>query len=196
MTTDHGDLIGTTVRLVPMSLDHSDRLLPHALEPEIWQYMPYGNVTTLDHLRATMNDLLTRQLRGTDLCYTVWHLSEDQPIGLTRYIAIDRSNFSVEIGGTWYGAPYRRSRVNTESKFLLLSNAFEGFGCQRVQIQSDVRNERSQRAIERLGAMREGVMRKNKRMPDGFERSSVMYSIVDDDWPSVKQKLTALLGNS
>ena len=189
----HQTLFGKVVNLVPLTVNHAADLLPHALEPVIWQYMPYGNVDTLDKLRAVILDLLVRQAQGTDLCYTVWHLATDQPIGFTRFIAIDRTNESLEIGGTWYGAEFRRTSVNTESKLLLLMFAFDSLGCRRVQIQTDVRNEASQRAIERLGAVREGILRKNKLMPDGYERSSVMYSIINDDWPAIKKRITRLL---
>lgn len=196
MFTPHVSLIGTHVRLEPLSLAHAEGLLPHALEPEIWLYIPYGNINTLEKLQNMISGLLRKQETGSDLCYTVFHQASNQPIGMTRYISVDRSNYGVEIGGTWYGKDYRRSAVNTEAKYLLLRHAFEVFACQRVQIQSDVRNERSQRAIERLGAVREGIMRKNKRMPDGHQRNSIMYSIIDDEWPAIKAKLEGWLQKS
>ena len=196
MFTPHVSLIGTHVRLEPLNLAHAEGLLPHALEPEIWLYIPYGNINTLEKLQNMISGLLRKQETGSDLCYTVFHQASNQPIGMTRYISVDRSNYGVEIGGTWYGKDYRRSAVNTEAKYLLLRQAFEVFACQRVQIQSDVRNERSQRAIERLGAVREGIMRKNKRMPDGHQRNSIMYSIIDDEWPAIKTKLEGWLQKS
>lgn len=193
MSTPHVPLIGAHVRLEPMILAHAEGLLPHALEPEIWLYIPYGNIDTLEKLQNMIAALLAKQATGSDLCYTVFHQASNQPIGLTRYISVDRVNYGVEIGGTWYGKDYRRSAVNTEAKYLLLRHAFEVFECQRVQIQTDVRNERSQRAIERIGAVREGVLRKNKRMPDGHERFSVMYSIINDEWTAVKTRLEGML---
>ena len=196
MFTPHVSLIGAHVRLEPLSLAHAEGLLPHALEPEIWLYIPYGNINTLEKLQNMISGLLRKQETGSDLCYTVFHQASNQPIGMTRYISVDRGNYGVEIGGTWYGKDYRRSAVNTEAKYLLLRHAFEVFACQRVQIQSDVRNERSQRAIERLGAVREGIMRKNKRMPDGHQRNSIMYSIIDDEWPAIKTKLEGWLQKS
>ncbi len=196
MFTPHVSLIGAHVRLEPLSLAHAEGLLPHALEPEIWLYIPYGNINTLEKLQNMISGLLRKQETGSDLCYTVFHQASNQPIGMTRYISVDRSNYGVEIGGTWYGKEYRRSAVNTEAEYLLLRHAFEVFACQRVQIQSDVRNERSQRAIERLGAVREGIMRKNKRMPDGHQRNSIMYSIIDDEWPAIKTKLEGWLQKS
>ncbi|MEI7467565.1 MAG: GNAT family protein [Chloroflexota bacterium] len=196
MFTPHVSLIGAHVRLEPLSLAHAEGLLPHALEPEIWLYIPYGNINTLEKLQNMISGLLRKQETGSDLCYTVFHQASNQPIGMTRYISVDRGNYGVEIGGTWYGKDYRRSAVNTEAKYLLLRHAFEVFACQRVQIQSDVRNERSQRAIERLGAVREGIMRKNKRMPDGHQRNSIMYSIIDNEWPAIKAKLEGWLQKS
>ena len=95
----------------------------------------------------------------------------------------------LEIGGTWYAPEHQRTAANTEAKFLLLRHAFEVMGCIRVQLKTDLRNERSQRAIERLGAVREGVLRDHILMPDGHRRSSVYYSVLDHEWPAVKARL-------
>jgi RimJ/RimL family protein N-acetyltransferase len=95
----------------------------------------------------------------------------------------------LEIGGTWYGSDFQRTVVNTECKYLLLSHAFETLGCIRVQLKTDQRNERSQRAIERIGAVKEGVLRNHMILPDGRYRHSVFYSILDTEWPEVKKRL-------
>lgn len=182
-------LSGRGVRLVPLSLEHAAGLWSHADEPEIWRYMPYGEVDDLSKLRAVIDDLLARQARGTDLCFAVLDQDADAPIGMTRYMTIERANRGLEIGGTWYGRAVRRTAVNTECKYLLMQHAFETLGCIRVQLKTDLRNTRSQRAIERLGAVREGVLRKNIIMPDGYQRSSVMYSVIDEEWPAVKARL-------
>ena len=100
----------------------------------------------------------------------------------------------LEIGGTWYGLEFQRTVVNTECKYLLLNYAFETLGCIRVQFKTDMRNERSQRAIERIGAKREGVLRNHMVMPDGKYRDSVFYSILDSEWPDVKKRLEEKLG--
>ncbi|MCS7054674.1 MAG: GNAT family N-acetyltransferase [Thermoflexales bacterium] len=186
-------LIGRWARLEPLCVEHAEALWPQADEPEIWRYMPYGEVNSLDRLRAVIQELLSRQARGTDLCFTVFNHVTGAAAGMTRYMMIDRPNRSLEIGGTWYGKDYRRTAMNTECKYLLLKHAFEALGCIRVQLKTDLRNTRSQRAIERLGAVREGVLRKHMIMPDGYHRSSVIYSIIDDDWPSVKAHLERLL---
>jgi RimJ/RimL family protein N-acetyltransferase len=123
----------------------------------------------------------------------VFDLATGAAAGMTRYMTIDRPNRGLEIGGTWYGRRFRRTAMNTECKYLLMRHAFEVLGCIRVQLKTDLRNERSQQAIERLGAVREGVLRKNMIMPDGYHRSSVMYSVIDDEWPAVKARLEQLL---
>ncbi len=189
-------LVGRRVKLEPLCVEHAEALWPQADEPEIWQYMPYGRVDSLEKLRAVICELLDRQARGTDLCFTVFDLVADMPIGMTRYMTIERAHRSLEIGGTWYGRLYRRTAVNTECKYLLMRHAFEVLGCIRVQLKTDLRNERSQRAIERLGAVREGVLRKHMIMPDGYHRSSVIYSVIDDEWPAVKARLEGFLQSS
>ena len=188
-------LTGRHVRLEPLTAAHAEPLWPHADEPAIWLFMPYGEVNTVDRLREVINILLRRQSAGTDLCFAVIDLNSNMPVGMTRYMTIETANRGLEIGGTWYGKAFRRTAVNTECKYLLFQHAFEVLGCIRVQIKTDLRNERSQRAIERIGASREGVLRKNIIMPDGFQRSSVMYSVIDEEWPSVKQRLENLLNS-
>lgn len=186
-------LVGQRVRLEPLSLQHAEPLWPQADELDIWRYMPYGEVNSVTKLRAVIDDLLRRQARGTDLPFAVFDLATGVAAGMTRYMTIDLPNRGVEIGGTWYGQAFRRTATNTECKYLLMRHAFETLGCIRVQLKTDLRNERSQRAIERLGAVREGVLRKNMLMPDGYHRSSVMYSVIDDEWPAVRARLENFL---
>jgi RimJ/RimL family protein N-acetyltransferase len=186
-------LAGRSVRLEPLQTSFAEELFPHADEPEIWRFMPYGEVSSVDALRAVIVDLLGRQAKGTDLCFVTIAQSSGRPIGMTRFMNIDRANRGLEIGGTWLGRAHRRTPANTEAKYLMLRHAFEACGCIRVQIRTDVRNERSQRAVERLGFVREGVLRKNMIMPDGHHRSSVFYSVIDDEWPSIRTRLESLL---
>jgi len=102
----------------------------------------------------------------------------------------------LEIGGTWYGTEFQRTAVNTECKYLLLKHAFETLGCIRVQLKTDSRNERSQKAIERIGAIREGILRNHMILPDGYIRDSVFYSILDSEWGTVKRRLEEKLAIS
>jgi RimJ/RimL family protein N-acetyltransferase len=137
--------------------------------------------------------MLELRAEGADMPFAVIDLTSGCVAGCTRYLEIRPAHWSLEIGGTWYGAPYRRTRVNTESKYLLLEHAFERLKCIRVQIKTDSRNERSQRAIERLGAKKEGVLRNHMILPDGHVRHSVYYSIVASEWPYVKARLLEML---
>jgi RimJ/RimL family protein N-acetyltransferase len=189
-------LTGRVVRLEPLAVAHVPHLTANGQDESIWQYIPYPPVHSEADMLAWVNDLLARQARGTDLPFAVIHLETGQAVGATRYLDIQPANRAVEIGGTWYAPAYRRTAVNTEAKYLLLSHAFETRGCVRVQIKTDLRNERSQRAIERIGAHKEGVLRHNLIMPDGYRRDSVYYSILAEEWPGVKTRLKAMLGQS
>jgi N-acetyltransferase len=149
-------------------------------------------------MHGWVRDILSRQKRGTDLPFTVIQLDSGKAIGCTRYLEIHPEHRNLEIGGTWYGEPYRGTWVNTEAKYLLLRHAFEILGCIRVQLKTDLRNVRSQRAIERIGAQKEGILRDHMILPDGTIRSSVYYSILENEWRDVKrlleQRLTAQVG--
>jgi RimJ/RimL family protein N-acetyltransferase len=186
-------LTGRVVRLEPLAETHVPDLTLAGQAENIWRYMPYGKVATEAQMLALVRDLLGRQARGTDLPFAVIHLADHRAIGMTRYMDIQPQHHGLEIGGTWYAPAYQRTAVNTECKYLLLRHAFEQLGCIRVQLKTDLRNERSQRAIERIGAVREGVLRQSVIMPDGYKRSSVYYSVIDSEWPSVKAKLEAML---
>lgn len=188
-------LIGQAARLEPLSLAHVPDLTVAGADEAIWRYLLYGAVHTGGEaaMRAFVEDLLARQAQGTDLPFAVIHQASGRAIGATRYMDIRLEHRGLEIGGTWYGAAYQRTVINTECKYLLLRQAFEGLGCVRVQLKTDLRNERSQRAIERIGAVREGVLRNHMVLPDGRLRSSVMYSITDQEWPAVKARLEARL---
>lgn len=186
-------LIGQHVCLEPLAETHVPDLAAVGLEPEIWQYLLHGNVDSAEKLLLVVRDLLARQARGTDLPFAVVDRASGRAVGCTRYLDIRPRDRALEIGGTWYGAAYRRTAVNTESKCLLLCHAFETLGCIRVQFKTDLRNERSQRAIERLGAVKEGILRNHMITPDGTIRDSVYYSIIDREWPAVKVRLEAWL---
>lgn len=186
-------LTGKFVRLEPMTEAHVAGLTAVGIDESIWRWIPYGQMRNESDIRKWVRLMLERQALGGDLPFVVIHLASGRVAGATRYLDIHAEHYSLEIGGTWYGAEFRRTAVNTESKYLLLKHAFEGLGCIRVQLKADLRNERSQRAIERLGAVREGVLRKQMIMPDGYQRDSVFYSILDTEWPGVKKRLEEIL---
>lgn len=182
-------LFGKHIRLEPMTEEHIPALAGAGRDESIWRYMVYGDLTTENGMRTWVMDMLSRQTTRTDLCFVVIHQSSNDLVGATRYLEMRPEHRSLEIGGTWYAPEYQRTVVNTECKYLLLKYAFEKLGCIRVQFKADARNERSVRAIERLGAQREGLLRKHYILPDGTIRDSVYFSILDKEWPDVKVRL-------
>lgn len=186
-------LVGRFVRLEPLSDSHVEGLAAIGLDDAIWQHMPYGHMRDEGDIRRWVRELLDRASRGTDAPFAVVHLASGRIAGATRYMDIRPADRGLEIGGTWYGAEFQRTAVNTECKYLLLRNAFEEMKCIRVQFKTDSRNLRSQRAIERIGAVREGVLRNHMILPDGTFRYSVYYSVLDSEWPEVKRRLESKL---
>ena len=186
-------LTGRLVRLEPLSEAHIPGLAKVGLEQEIWRYMRYGKLETVGQLTSWVRELLALQAQGTDLPFTVIQQASGAPIGCTRYLNIDVPDRSLEIGGTWYGLEYQGTLVNTECKYLLLRHAFEDLECIRVWFKTDLRNQRSQHALEKLGVVKEGVLRNHMILPDGTIRDSVVYSLLPGEWPEVKLKLETRL---
>ncbi len=186
-------LQGKHVRLEPMTEAHIPGLAVIGIGQTFWDFMLYGNIKTVDNMRDWVLDILSRAEKGTDLPFVAVHLPSGRVAGATRYLNIVPKDRGLEIGGTWYGTEFQRTPVNTECKYLLLSHAFETLGCIRVQLKTDLRNERSQKAIERIGAVKEGILRNHMILPDGRYRNSVFYSILDTEWPEVKKRLEDML---
>lgn len=186
-------LTGSYVRLEPMSEAHISGLAEIGVGQPFWHFMLYGDMNSVDDMRNWVLDILARAEKGTDLPFVAIHLESGRVAGATRYLNIMPKDRGLEIGGTWYGPEFQRTIVNTECKHLLLKHAFESLGCIRVQLKTDLRNERSQKAIERIGAVREGVLRNHMILPDGHCRHSVFYSILDTEWPGVKKRLEEML---
>ena len=186
-------LTGRHVRLEPMTEEHVPGLAQIGVGQTFWDFMLYGNINTVDDMRNWVREILSRAEKGTDLPFVAIHLASGRVAGATRYLNIMPKDRGLEIGGTWYGSEFQRTPVNTECKYLLLQHAFETLGCIRVQLKTDLRNERSQKAIERIGAVKEGVLRNHMILPDGRYRHSVFYSILDIEWPSVKKNLEEMM---
>ena len=186
-------LQGKHVRLEPMTEAHVPGLAQIGIGQSFWDFMLYGNIQTEADMRNWVMDILSRAEKGTDLPFVAIHLASGRVVGATRYLNIMPKDRGLEIGGTWYGADFQRTPVNTECKYLLLSHAFETLKCIRVQLKTDKRNERSQKAIERLGAKKEGILRNHMILPDGRFRDSVFYSILDTDWADVKKNLEEMM---
>jgi RimJ/RimL family protein N-acetyltransferase len=182
-------LTGRVVRLEALSRSHVPELTNAGQDENIWKHMVYGIIQTQSQMLELVEELIRRQEKGTDLPFAVIHLPTSQAIGMTRFMDIRPQDRALEIGGTWYAPSYQRTAVNTESKLLLLTHAFEVVGCIRVQFKTDSRNVQSQQALERIGAVREGVLRSHMVLSDGYIRDSVYYSIIASEWPQVKANL-------
>lgn len=186
-------LIGKHARLEPMTLDHVEALAEIGVGHAFWDFMVYGKMENAEDMRGWVSDILARAEKGTDLPFVAIHLASGRVAGATRYLNIMPNDHGLEVGGTWYGLDFQRTAVNTECKYLLFKHAFETLGAIRVQLKTDSRNERSQRAIERIGAAREGVLRNHMILPDGIVRHSVFYSILDSEWEGVKKRLEEMM---
>jgi len=188
-------LEGDAVRLVPLRMEHAADLYAAGDEDEIWAHIqprPRG----VAGYEALIRAALDAQILGHQLPFAVVRRSDGQIVGSTRYLHIDPPNHTIEIGWTFYGKGARRTAVNTESKLLLLTHAFEVLGANRVWLQTDKRNERSQRAMARLGAIREAELRDERILADGTLRTSVIYAVIRPDWPEVRDRLRASLRRS
>jgi RimJ/RimL family protein N-acetyltransferase len=186
-------LEGRYVRLEPMTEEHIPALAEIGVGQDFWDFMVYGRMDSEQDMRGWVKDILSRAQKGTDLPFVALHLESGRVAGATRYLNIMPNDRGLEIGGTWYGLGFQRTAVNTECKYLLLTHAFETLGCIRVQLKTDSLNLRSQKAIERIGAVKEGVLRNHMILPNGRIRHSVYYSILDSEWSDVKKRLEEIL---
>lgn len=188
-------LEGRHVRLEPLAPRHADALgAAAAADLEIWRYMPVRLFEDRDGASAWILATLKEARFGAVVPFATVERASGLAVGSTRIFDIHRADRGLEIGWTWIGRPWQRTPVNTESKYLLLRHAFEDLGAMRVQFKTDARNLQSQRALERIGAVREGVLRKQRVNWDGHIRDSVYYSILDDEWPRVKALLESKSG--
>jgi N-acetyltransferase len=181
-------LEGHGVRLEPLTPAHEPALAAAATDGRLWELW-YTSVPEPSGVATYIADALAGQAAGHMLPWAVRELATDQIVGSTRYHDIVPAIDRVEIGYTWYAASWQRSHVNSACKLLLLTHAFESLGCAVVGLRTDNFNFRSQRAIEALGAKRDGVLRHHHPRRDGTVRDSVMYSILANEWPDVKRHL-------
>jgi len=182
-------LIGGLVKLEPLRMEHAAGLLNAADADEVFAWLPFSRPLTLGQVQAWIDEALEDQAAHRRLPFVVLIADRDSVIGSTSYWDFDIRNAHVEIGSTWLGRSSWRTGRNTEAKLLLMTHAFEAIGLERVAFRTDIRNERSQKAIERLGAIREGVHRHEMRRRDGSWRDSVHYSILRSEWPAAKVRL-------
>ncbi|MFF5125790.1 GNAT family N-acetyltransferase [Streptomyces syringium] len=186
-------LTGRHVRLVPLTMEHLGELFAAGGgDEEVWRWQGPTPLTR-DDFATKLRGLLEAAERGEYLPFAVIHRATGQAVGWTTFMDVDTDHERLEIGWTWYGRAFWRTAVNSETKLLLLTHAFEELGMGRVQLKTDHMNHRSQAAIARLGAQREGVLRHHRRRPDGTWRDTVYFSILTEEWPAIKARLSALL---
>jgi N-acetyltransferase len=180
-------LTGTSVRLEPLAAEHLPELARAAADDRIWTYSVRGDVD--DYLGFAMHGVA----RGEQVVFAVRHLLNDRLIGMTRFFDIVPAHKRLELGYTWYVPEVWGTQVNPEAKRLMLGHAFEGWSARRVEFKVHSGNLRSQAAVAKLGASREGVLRAHMILPGDVRRDSVVYSIIQEDWPAVRARLDARL---
>lgn len=183
-------LSGRSVRLEPLGQEHAQGLYNRGREQADWAYMPRACFVDQADTRQWIDEALARP---DHVPFAIVETHKNRPVGSSRYLNIRPEHRSLEIGWTWLGRDWQRTAINTEAKYLLLRHAFERLGCVRVEFKTDARNIRSQAAIERLGATREGVLRQHMIVQDNYLRDSVYFSVLDSEWPRVKEHLGALV---
>lgn len=190
MNVEPISLEGPTIRLEPLVPEHAPLLWPKS-GPEIFQH-------TLEWPRDWSAEAFEDWLRycltmPASFLWTLFVKETGEAVGMTGYLEIRPQHLGLEIGRTWIARSHQGTRINPESKYLLLRHAFEALGAVRVQFKIDLNNLHSQRAVEKLGARREGVLRRYQKRTNGFMRDTVMYSILLEEWPEVKERLEARL---
>jgi N-acetyltransferase len=183
-------LEGSIVRLEPLRPDHVKLfwdVSKNDLE-DIFRWIPIS-MKTQEDFQHVVEKAFAEQERGESVVFATVERTSGRVIGSTRFMNIDRNNRRVEIGWTWIAAPWQRTAVNTEAKYLMLRHAFEVWGCVRVELKTDALNEKSRNAILRIGAKEEGTLRRHVITWTGRIRDSVYFSILDHEWPEAKARL-------
>ncbi len=186
-------LAGNLVRLEPLGPQHAADLYAVGAEEAIWRYAARPALRSVPDAQDWISDCLALVARGAEVRFAVIHQPTGNAVGSTAYIDIVRQHRTLEIGMTWFGAAWQRTGVNTECKYLLMRHAFEDLQTRRVSLKSDSRNHRSRRAILRLGAVEEGTLRNHRIARDGADRHTVYFSVIDSEWPAVKQRIQRLM---
>ena len=183
-------LEGSIVRLEPIRPDHAELFWNVAKDSvdEIFQWIPY-RMKSREDFQQVVAKAFNEQERGESVVFATVERSSGKVIGSTRFMNIDRANRRVEIGSTWIAPTWQRTAVNTEAKYLMLRHAFEVWKCIRVELKTDALNQKSRNAILRIGAKKEGTLRRHVITWTGRVRDSVYFSILDNEWPGAKAKL-------
>lgn len=189
-------LNGEHVRLEPLGLGHVEDLFEAGASEDIWTHLPIPMPGHAGEMEAFVREALEMEATGTVVPFAIVDAAGGKAVGSTRYLDIQRPHRGLEIGWTWLGRAHQRSPINTECKLLLLQHAFEAQGAIRVQLKTDLLNVRSQVAIERIGGKKEGTLRNHMIVQQGRLRDSVFFSILDSEWPAVKENLLRRLGRN
>jgi len=184
---------GEIVRIEPLERRHVPDLALVGDDEEIWAYMLEPRRAGKVDVARFVDAALGARVKGERFAYAIVARGSGRAVGSTSYLDIEPHHGRIEIGSTWLGRAFWRSGANTEAKLLMLTHAFDDIGAHRVALKTDGRNLRSQAAILRLGAKKEGVLRRHMRLPDGYVRDTVYFSILRDEWPEVRRKLTESL---
>lgn len=187
-------LYGEHARLEPLDHDHADQLLEAGADDLIWRYMPVPRPRDREAMIAVIDRAWRAAADRSEVPFAIVDAQTDRAIGSTRFLEIRHGDRALEIGWTWLTPTAQRTPINTECKYLLLRHAFQDLGALRIQFKTDARNLQSQQAIERIGGVREGVLRHHSLRWDGVYRDTVYYSILATEWPEAKAKLEARLG--
>lgn len=185
-------LEGRRVRMEPLDLGrHWEGLRAIGLDPDLWRWT-INVCATAEQLRDYLDTALEEQRAGRSLPFATVDAASGRVAGCTRFGNIDTRHRKAEIGWTWVGREFQRSHVNTEAKYLMLTHAFETWGCVRVELKTNVQNRRSREAMLRIGCVEEGVLRRHMISDSGVPRDTVYYSILDVEWPAVKERLEGM----
>lgn len=182
-------LAGSVVALEPLAREHASELAAAARDGELWRLW-YTTVPTPEQVPAWIDSALALQARGLALPFVVRHLASGLIVGSTRYMNIEPDRRRLEIGTTWYAQRVQKTTLNTEAKLLLLRHAFEALGCMAVEFRTHFFNFRSREAIAKLGAKQDGILRQHQFAGNGTARDTVVFSILDSEWPTVRAHLT------
>ena len=181
-------LTGDRVTLEPLSHEHHDDLVDAVRDGRLWELW-YTSVPTPEGMAAEIDARLAQQAAGTMLPFAMRRNDTGRVVGMTTFMNIEAAVPRVEIGSTWTAASAQRTGLNAEAKLLLLGHAFDVLGCLAVEFRTHWHNVQSRTAIARLGAKQDGVLRNHRRMPDGSLRDTVVFSILDSEWPAVRNGL-------
>ena len=176
------------VRLEPLEKSHAEVIFQAGDSEEIWQYLP-DDLITMENVLSWIEGQLQQQVSGTRLAYAVFDKQSGLAVGSSSLLNFDSGNRSIEIGWTWLTRAIWGSRINPAKKLLMMTHCFEQLGCVRVQFKTDRNNARSRKALEKIGAQFEGVLRSHMRRRNGTWRDSAFYSVIADEWPAVRNAL-------